>query len=477
MGLEDGGGTTPIKPSPFASGQPGLSERQAARGSGLGAIQQWEASTAAGREADEAARSDIEDQNYRDWRVQQYADAAGGSTSGGRRSSGGGGGGGGGSGGSVLDAGAGLPTGSRLITVGGEYRVLWDLLDGLGVAWYDTDAEQLEKVMGAGFAGKVEQNYPTEEAFLASDSTLIFWGNLAEIDITSEDPWDDLKGKIMDSFGPVAGLDTPEIKQLVMQGYFESWGTNEFLAHYKQTTYYQTTTDAQREWITLSEEEQNQRVVNQADELLGLYRNHWGTDPASGIENENLLAEAQKIQSGTYTIGEWEFATRKQAETVLGTPAQISFRAQIQSSGQETTDRENLAANVEEAWRDWVGPTDVPVGMAEQWSNDLFLNLASAADFEGYLKGVSAGRWANKDPDVSWRDWAAPWVAEIGATLELGTVEDGDPLLRNILDNGLVGQEAVAAIRGDARFKQTIRMRDELQGAVSDVGRKFGFIT
>lgn len=370
----------------------------------------------------------------------------------------------------------GLPTGAFLVRVGNEYRVQWDLGDGLGYAWYDTDEAQLKKALGPTWSSQVAATYGSEAAFEGGQKKY-FWGNLAEVDITSETPWQDLKDRVFATFGPVSGLDEVEIKRLALQGFFESWSTQEFLTFYKATEYYNTLNDKQREWSSLSEAERTTRSRATAVELLDYYRQQWGYDPPGGLNNQNLLIEAEKVAGGLLTMEEFQYNTRTAAEDQEGTPAQIKEQTNEQNVGAAEVSKEDLAAAAADAWRKWVGPTDPPAGWTEQWANDLFMNTKSEADLETYLKSVSLGRWGMKDPNVSWEAWAAPWKSEIARTLELGQTDDADPLLNQVLSTGLTGQEAINAIRGDARFKETNTMRRELQDSVTDLGRRFGFIT
>lgn len=372
----------------------------------------------------------------------------------------------------------GLPEGARLVRVGAGYRVIWDLGDDLGHAWYLAGIDQLEKVLGPNWQSEVSGFYATEAAFDgALTNGSYYWGDLAEVDITSEDPWEQLKDSIFAQFGPVAGLDNAEIRRLALQGFFESWGQAEFLTHYKQTEYYNDLNDKQRDWATLSDTERQTRIEQAVGDLLSIYRDQWGIDPTGGFDNSDLLHAAEQVASGLMTYDQYEYNQRVAAEQQEGTPAQRAAEDETQAAGQSGVDKENLASYANQLWRDWVGPGSPPAGWAESWAQKIFMNEASEADLEAELKSISTGRWGFKDENVKWKDWAAPWQSAISQTLELGTTEDSDPVLNQILSNGLTGQEAIEAIRSDPRFKETMTMRDELQARVSELGRRFGFIT
>jgi hypothetical protein len=270
-------------------------------------------------------------------------------------------------------------------------------------------------------------------------------------------------------------MDDPEVRRIIIQGFFEVWTQNEFLAHYKQTDYFNTLNDIQRRWATLSEAERQARIEGQAGVLLNLYRSEWGTDPVGGLDQ--LLIDAERVASGQLDLAAWNFQTRLSAETVGDTPAARRVVTEIQAQGEAAVTRSNLAGFVEDQWSSWVGTGRPPPEFMQQWSNWLFLNERSEQELEAELRDISTGRWGDLKPEnVTYAAWSAPWKGEIARVLETGTINNDDPLLNHILSMGLTGADATAAMRHDQRFLQTNTFRGELSDAVADVGKQFGFI-
>lgn len=366
-----------------------------------------------------------------------------------------------------------IPRGAQLIRIGDGYRVVWDLGNGLGFAWYRITAEQRMEIYGtetppvdvvlsnrAQFESKYGDNY---------------WGNIAEVNLNADTPWQDLKERIFNQFGYVPGFDDPEIQRLLIQGYFEGWSQQQWVVEYRNTEYFKRTTDVERSWVGLSEAEKSQRVAEQAVKLAEFYRQVHG---ASIDPNSTEIQDAAfKIQSGQLTLDEWQYNTTEDAAAVAESPEFRRRRAEEEAKLEEGNEIENLTAFAEAEWRSWVGPSAMPSGFATKWGADLASGKASQADLENYLKGVSNARWGNKPEDARYEDWAAPFSSQVRSTLELGSLDDRDPLLQKILNSDLSGVDLEAMIRHDDRYLETRDFGSSLTNYVEDLGKSFGFIT
>lgn len=364
-----------------------------------------------------------------------------------------------------------LPAGAKLIKVGNQYRVVWGLGDGLGWAWYSVSSTQVKALFGSANP-VVNASLSNSGQFTAAFGNN-YWGDASEIDLKAETPWMDLKNKIFNQFGYVPGFDTPEIKKLLLQAYFEKWTPDQWTVEYRNTQYFKTTTDQQRKWVGLSTAEQNSLVQEQTNEMTAIYRQIWGTDP----NRADLAKIAFKVASGQLNLNQWELEQRNQAARRAGTP-EYARRQEEQREAAEGVNRvEDLTLFAEDQYRAWVGPGNLPQGWAQQWGAQLATGAKSEADLENYLKTLSQSRWQFKPPDLTWQDWAAGYKAQIGDTLELGVVNDADPLLNQILRSDLNGVDLDQMIRGDQRFKSTQKMYGELADYAGEMGRRFGFIT
>jgi hypothetical protein len=376
-----------------------------------------------------------------------------------------------------LEPGQAVPQGAFLIQVPGGIRLMWDLGDGLGFAWYTITKKQTIQIFGENWQSYLKGTYASQSAAQAALGHMYFWGNAAEIQATAESPWEQLKQSIFESYGHVAGFENDEIKRLILQGWWEGWEATTFMAHYHESSYYQSLSNLQREWAGLGEAEKQARIQEQAGNLLEYYRSQWGVDPAGGITDAELMAAAEAVASGELALSTWQYNTRISAEGVENTPAYRNVIVEQQAQGQGEVTVENLRNQVMSMWREWVGPVEMPTkGWAQQWAQWLYMNERSEAELEERLKAISGNRWSGKDRNLSWSEWATAPKNLIQQTLELGNVDDDDALLNRILTKGLQGEEAITAIRHDPRYEKTNGMYRELSSTVAEIGRRFGFV-
>jgi len=368
-----------------------------------------------------------------------------------------------------------LPQNARLVNVNGEIRAIWDLGDGLGHAWYSINEDQLQDLYGENWQAYITETLGTEGAYNAKYGDF-YWGNVAEINLTADNPWEDLKARTFEAFGYVAGFDDPEVKRLILQGHFETWSSDEFLAHYRNTEYYLGTTQTQRDWGQYGEEEKSQRIDSRSAQLVEEYRALYGVDPIDGINNAEIRAAAEAIESGESSASEWSYNQRREAEKVENSPAARALVDEERAQGESEVSIENRGGFARERWEYWMGSTPLPPAFVDRWGRDLYMNNASEDDLETSLRELSAGTWQTKPENIGWGEWASPVKANIRNLLELSSVDDNDPLLNRVLDQGLSGQDATLAIRKDQRFRSTNRMFDELAQGAQALGRTFGFI-
>lgn len=366
-----------------------------------------------------------------------------------------------------------LPRGAKLAKVGNSYRVVWNLGDNLGWAWYTISGDQLKNIYDTKTpdAHFTLSNKGQFEARFGNN----FWGNVSEVDLKAETPWQDLKGRIFNQFGWVPGFDDPQVRRLMVQGYFEGWNQNQWIVEYRKTDYFKNTTDTQRQWVGLSKAEKDQRVRDQAVELANQYESIWGR--SISLNDSDIRDMALKIASGQSTLDQWVFNQRREAAKEEGSPEWRRRREEEEARRAEGNEIENLTNFAADQWRSWVGPVNMPKNFAEKWGANLASGRSSEADLENYLKQVSSGRWKHKPPDLAWEDWAASYKSQIRETLELGSLDDSDGLLKRILSTDPEGMDMEQLIRQDDRFRSTRRMYGELSSQVEDMGRRFGFIT
>lgn len=365
-----------------------------------------------------------------------------------------------------------LPAAAQLVRVGNTYRVVWGLGDGTW-AWYDINGTQLTQLYGS-TNPQANFSFSNEGAF-ESNFGDFYWGNVAEINLKAQTPWQSLKNQIQSQFGFVPGMDDPDIQRLLNQAYFEGWSPDQFFVEYRNTSYYNNTLQSQRQWSQLSEAEKQRQIQETSLDLANRYFNIWGRD--ADPNGQAIRNSAFQIASGQMPIEQWVWQTEQEASIVTGTPTWRQRQAEEEAQLAFGNEAEDLGAMSEQLWRDWIGPVDIPDNFARSWGQRLAAGKVSRADLESYVKEISQARWQFKPGNIAWADWAAPFKSQIRNLLELGSINDNDPMLAKLLSSDLSGQDVEALIRQDQRFLSTSRMYNELSSQAEEIGRRFGFIT
>jgi len=143
----------------------------------------------------------------------------------------------------------------------------------------------------------------------------------------------------------------------------------------------------------------------------------------------------------------------------------------------ERTAISNLGGQVEDMYRLWIGPGDVPKDFSQNWANWIFNNVKSDEELEDTLEQMSTARWPTKPPKLNWFDWASPYRSRIGSILELPDVDYEDPLLTRILNNSTTeGIDVDQTVRQDSRYKKTETYRNDLFTNATKLSQMFGFV-
>lgn len=366
-----------------------------------------------------------------------------------------------------------LPKGAVLTRIGNQYRVVWNLGDNLGYAWYSIDKEHLENLY--------ETDKPEVDPRFVFNNVGQFegrfgdyyWGNVIEVSLKAETPWQDLTERVESQFGHVPGLDKPEVQRLLRQAFFEGWTAEQWNVEYRKTDYYHGLTDVQRQWAGKSNAEKRSAIDKVAADMAEYYEGQYGDIRGPG----QFKDIAEQVASGALNYETWQYQTRQEAQSQEGTPAFAREFNRQKDAQEPINNAENMAKYAGDQWRDWVGPVNMPKNFARNWGNKLAAGDASEADLENYLKEISTGRWTYKPPNLTWADWSATYKSEIRDELELASLDDRDPLLKKVLGTDLTGMDLTQMIRQDKRFLSTNKMYGELSSAAADMGRKFGFIT
>jgi hypothetical protein len=258
----------------------------------------------------------------------------------------------------------------------------------------------------------------------------------------------------------------------------------------RQTQWYQSRTDTQREWDDLADAEKEARIVDEAMKLNGLWFTYVGEDlNVGGLDldgdglvsaaelkkgNADLFAWAERVASGQATQSQ---AVNSWMKTVAAenpnSPWSRTIREEEQAQGQFGADVANMAGQLRDLHWEWGIPlTDAKLN---RLAEDIVMNRAAYEDVEQSLRDQAMGLYPHKPPSLSTRQWAEPYMQTYMGTLEVPEVDLTDSLLQRGLADGMTLADFQKMLRHDDRWLQTSGARSEVNDKISALGRVMGF--
>ncbi|HEX7099352.1 MAG TPA: phage tail tip lysozyme [Acidimicrobiia bacterium] len=258
----------------------------------------------------------------------------------------------------------------------------------------------------------------------------------------------------------------------------------------RQTAWYQSRTDKEREWNDLSEAERQARIVEEAMKMSQLWWTYVGRDLQVGSydtngdglvsadelrkSNKDLYTWAERIASGKASQVEAVNAWMKEvALQDPESPWSRMVRSEEQARGEFATNVANMAGEIRDLYWEWGLP--VSEETLRKQAEDVVMNRLAIEDLEQSLREQAQGLYPNKPQNLTTRQWAQPYMQLYMNTLE--TPEPGldDPLLQRGLSEGMTLADFRKMLRMDERWLGTVNARNEMNEKIAELGRVMGF--
>ena len=258
----------------------------------------------------------------------------------------------------------------------------------------------------------------------------------------------------------------------------------------RQTKWWNSRTDKQREWNDLSDAEKNLRIVDEAMKMAGLWFTYVGQDlnlAAFDLDgngtidaeelrkgNPELYDWASKIASGEVTqvqaVNVWMKDTALQDEN---SPWSRTVRDEEIAAGEHDVDVSNMAGSIKDLYHDWGIP--ITDERADKLALEVVMNRMSFEDVEEELRTQAQGMYPHKPENMSTREWAQPYMQMYMQTLELAEPALDDADLAQALAEGMNLADFKQKLRQDDRWLETDNARTEMNSTISGLGRVMGF--
>ncbi len=258
----------------------------------------------------------------------------------------------------------------------------------------------------------------------------------------------------------------------------------------RQTEWWDSRTDLQREWNDLSTAEQNLRVVDEALKMVGLWFTYVGQDlnVAQYDKDGDGIVDAEEILKGNHDLYVWALriasgeVSQVQAVNVWiksvaledeNSPWARTIRDEEIAKGQHSVNVSNMTGTIQDLYDDWGVP--ITEARALQLAEQVILNKLSFEDVEDELSTQAQGMYPHKPPNMSTGEWAQPYMQMYMQTLEVPEVDLFNADIAGALADGQNLAEFKQSLRDNDLWLETDNAKTEMNTKISSLGRVMGF--
>lgn len=254
----------------------------------------------------------------------------------------------------------------------------------------------------------------------AQFKSLNVFGSSSEIARTGTDehPFQQYLKDLRERYGNVSWFSNREFMSVMLMGWAENWTAAELEQRIKRTDWYQSRTDAARQWeleLTKREREKQKELwgVRVSDALDDLYGPN--VDWRTSIKPSELKKFAERIASGklgdpTEGLEIWLQNQRKKAEKIEGTQAWIERQQTLEEQRGFMNRPEDMREKLRAEAMEWLGPRGMPDNATlRKWSEELVSEVKSDGDWQKFLRTQAQALYPWLGKDERWQDRAGSY--------------------------------------------------------------------
>lgn len=387
----------------------------------------------------------------------------------------------------IVSGSANIPTGGELYEVDGTVYVVFEIKgDGVSSSVF------FKVETGHGYTGTPKKISATDwESIKAGAAD----GGSSEAfsDVEAGEDWDEIIERTLMEMGiyGTAAMSDPSVLAVIAEVLARpSMSPDELQQRLQQTDWWQAHTDRERQWDDKSPAQQEQDIIDNAAQLVGIWFTYVGENinlldyDADGdgmvtrdelkAGNPELYKYAEGIASGQMTqvqvTNTW---VKDTAAETAESPWARTLRQEEIAQGQFETDVETSAAQVLDIYRAY--GIDISWDEALRLGEDVKMNVTSLAEIEQQVDEWAMAMYPNKPKGMSTRAWAQPYTQTFQSILELPDTDLQDPLLQQALADGMTQGEFIKQLKKDDRWLETKNARDTFNRTMTGLGSKMGF--
>ena len=291
------------------------------------------------------------------------------------------------------------------------------------------------------------------------------------------------------NLGPLAAQD-PSMQRLfagIPQGEFLlPNGEMDVLAletAYRQTDYYNSTTNKARQWGQSSDAERSVQVANELSTIAEMWRLYTGQnvtlpDTMAELDDNPVfkgwLTKAYQLAQGNINqatlLNKWLHPI---AEQIEGSPWSRRLLEEERAGKQEVIDLETKKGEIRDVGNRY--GLSLSNEMITKYGNDIINNELSDEELEQKLDEQSLVLYPNKPIGMDWVTYADPWRRVHAELYETSMPDHTDSDLAKALADGSSLSDYRTTIRKSNRWLGTENARDSLISELSLAGRRMGF--
>ena len=291
------------------------------------------------------------------------------------------------------------------------------------------------------------------------------------------------------NLGPLAAQD-PSMQRLfagIPQGEFLlPNGEMDVLAletAYRQTDYYNSTTNKARQWGQSSDADRAVQVANELSTIAEMWRLYTGQnvtlpDTMAELDDNPVfkgwLTKAYQLAQGNINqatlLNKWLHPI---AEQIEGSPWSRRLLEEERAGKQEVIDLETKKGEIRDVGNRY--GLSLSNEMVTKYGNDIINNELSDEELEQKLDEQSLVLYPNKPIGMDWVTYADPWRRVHAELYETSMPDHTDSDLAKALADGSSLSDYRTTIRKSNRWLGTENARDSLISELSLAGRRMGF--
>ena len=361
-----------------------------------------------------------------------------------------------------------IPSDGHVIRVNGVTYVVYGLGAGVTIRFNVTDPSQI--------AGRPVRDMSDDE-FAKTYQKGVLGGDAKELTTVASSFgtftkfWDSIINQVMGASNPAAS--DPEVRRIIAEfAARPDMSQAELQNKLKATQYWQTRTEGELQWNSLSEAERAARREDTASRMASTWFQFAGQNLNT---NDPLIRQhLDAVASGKMSFSQWtETFLKPRALENPESPWARQTRQEGEDQRARGVDIENTVSKMRSTLQQWGLKWDEKALL--WWAKQIVEKKLSDDDLLEKIKAQAQSYYQTKPPDLDTQTWASPYLETYNRVMETeGSLATGD--VQRALHAGQPVWEFEQQLKKSDKWLGTKNARDEMFSLASEVGARMGYV-